>query len=92
MAGQRERTHELVVRRIEADLFDGRISLGERLPGERGIAEQLGVSRASVREAIRVLEAMGIVRTAAGSGADAGAVIVADPSLALTAETITPIS
>jgi GntR family transcriptional repressor for pyruvate dehydrogenase complex len=85
MAAQRERTHELVVRRIEADLFDGRISLGERLPGERGIAEQLGVSRASVREAIRVLEAMGIVRTAVGSGADAGAVIVADPSLALTA-------
>jgi len=85
MAAPRERTHELVVRRIEADLIDGRISLGERLPGERGIAEQLGVSRASVREAIRVLEAMGIVRTAVGSGAEAGATIVADPSLALTA-------
>jgi GntR family transcriptional regulator, transcriptional repressor for pyruvate dehydrogenase complex len=81
----RERTHELVLRTIEADLSEGRISLGDRLPGERGIAENLGVSRASVREAIRVLEAMGIVRTAVGSGSEAGAIIVADPSAALTA-------
>ena len=61
MAAPRERTHELVLRRIEADLSEGRVSLGDRLPGERGMAENLGVSRASVREAIRVLEAMGIV-------------------------------
>jgi GntR family transcriptional regulator, transcriptional repressor for pyruvate dehydrogenase complex len=81
----RERTHELVLRTIEADLSEGRISLGDRLPGERGIAGNLGVSRASVREAIRVLEAMGIVRTAVGSGSEAGAIIVADPSAALTA-------
>jgi GntR family transcriptional repressor for pyruvate dehydrogenase complex len=53
------------------------------MPGERQLAEQLGVSRPSVREAIRVLEAMGIVRTAAGSGESSGAVIVADPSAAL---------
>ncbi|MDX6205895.1 MAG: GntR family transcriptional regulator, transcriptional repressor for pyruvate dehydrogenase complex [Frankiales bacterium] len=79
----RERTHEVVLRRIEEDLAAGRITLGQRLPGERQLAEQLGVSRPSVREAIRVLEAMGIVRTAAGSGAAAGAVIVADPSTAL---------
>jgi GntR family transcriptional repressor for pyruvate dehydrogenase complex len=85
LAAQRERTHELVVRRIEAELSGGRIAVGERLPAERSLAEQLGVSRASVREAIRVLEAMGIVRTAAGSGSEAGAIIVADPSIALTA-------
>jgi GntR family transcriptional repressor for pyruvate dehydrogenase complex len=79
----RERTHEIVLRRIEEDLAAGRLALGHRLPAERQLAEQLGVSRPSVREAIRVLEAMGIVRTAAGSGASAGAVIVADPSTAL---------
>lgn len=84
VARTRTRTHEIVLQRIEDDLAAGVITLGQRLPGERGIAEQLGVSRASVREAIRVLEAMGIVRTAAGSGADAGAIIVADPSTALT--------
>jgi GntR family transcriptional regulator, transcriptional repressor for pyruvate dehydrogenase complex len=79
----RERTHEVVLRRIEEDLAAGRLALGQRLPGERVLAEQLGVSRPSVREAIRVLEAMGIVRTAVGSGAASGAVIVADPSTAL---------
>jgi GntR family transcriptional repressor for pyruvate dehydrogenase complex len=79
----RERTHELVLRRIQEDLAAGRLTLGQRLPGERVLAEQLRVSRASVREAIRVLEAMGIIRTAVGSGAGAGATIVADPSAAL---------
>lgn len=78
------RTYELVLQRVEADLGAGRLRLGDRLPGERGLAESLGVSRASVREAIRVLEAMGVIRTAVGSGPDAGAVVVADPSSALS--------
>ncbi|PZF85333.1 FadR/GntR family transcriptional regulator [Jiangella anatolica] len=79
------RTHELVLRQVEADLAAGRLRLGDRLPGERALAGQLGISRPSVREAIRVLEAMGVVRTAVGSGPDAGAVIVADPASPLTA-------
>lgn len=79
------RTHELVLRQVESDLAAGRLRLGDRLPGERALAGQLGVSRPSVREAIRVLEAMGVVRTAVGSGPDAGAVIVADPASPLTA-------
>jgi GntR family transcriptional regulator, transcriptional repressor for pyruvate dehydrogenase complex len=83
VSDQRPRTHEIVLAHIEAELSAGRVSLGERLPGERVLAEQLGVSRASVREAIRGLEAMGVVRTAVGSGPDAGAVIVADPGPAL---------
>jgi GntR family transcriptional repressor for pyruvate dehydrogenase complex len=45
----------------------------------------LGISRPSVREAVRVLEAMGVVRTATGSGPEAGAVIVAEPVSPLTA-------
>ena len=84
MPAARPRTHELVLRRIEDDLTAGRIAVGQRLPGERGLAEELGVSRASVREAIRVLEAVGLVRTAVGSGAEAGAVIVSEPSSAIT--------
>ncbi len=83
MSDKRPRTHEIVLAHIEAELSAGRVALGQRLPGERVLAEQIGVSRASVREAIRVLEAMGVVRTAVGSGADAGAVIVADPGMAL---------
>ncbi|MBN0039518.1 FadR family transcriptional regulator [Cellulosimicrobium cellulans] len=79
------RTHERVLARIEADLAGGRWALGERLPAERALAEELGVSRPSVREAIRVLEAMGIVRTAVGSGPDAGATVVDRPAAGLGA-------
>lgn len=78
------KNYELVLSRVEADLAAGRLRLGGRLPGERALAEQLGISRPSVREAIRVLEAMGVVRTASGSGPDAGAVIVAEPVSPLT--------
>ena len=79
------RTHERVLARIEADLAAGRLSLGDRLPGERVLAEQLGVSRPSVREAVRVLEALGVVRTATGSGPDAGAVLIADAATGIGA-------
>lgn len=74
------RSYQTVLHRIEADLAAGRIAVGGRLPGERVLAEEYGVSRASVREAIRVLEAMGLIRTAAGSGPEAGAVLIADPA------------
>ncbi|OCI30958.1 FadR/GntR family transcriptional regulator [Oerskovia enterophila] len=79
------RTHEIVLARIEADLAAGRWGLGERLPAERSLAEELGVSRPSVREALRVLEAMGIVRTAVGSGPDAGATVIDRPAAGLGA-------
>jgi GntR family transcriptional regulator, transcriptional repressor for pyruvate dehydrogenase complex len=79
------RTHERVMARIEADLAAGRLTLGDRLPGERVLAEQLGVSRPSVREAVRVLEALGVVRTATGSGPVAGAVLIADAATGIGA-------
>jgi GntR family transcriptional repressor for pyruvate dehydrogenase complex len=68
------------VRWVESELSAGRLVVGSRLVGERALADQLGVSRPSVREGIRVLEAMGIIRTAVGSGPDSGAVVVAQPS------------
>ncbi|MBO0609335.1 FadR/GntR family transcriptional regulator [Myceligenerans salitolerans] len=77
------RTHERVLARIEAELVAGRWALGERLPGERALADELGVSRTSVREAIRILEAAGVVRTAVGSGPTAGAVVVDRPAAGL---------
>jgi len=79
------KNYELVLHRVEAELAAGRLRIWGRLPGERVLAEQLGISRPSVREAVRVLEAMGVVRTATGSGPEAGAVIVAEPVSPLTA-------
>jgi GntR family transcriptional repressor for pyruvate dehydrogenase complex len=77
------RTHQLVLQWIEDQLSDGQLAVGGRLPAERSLAEQLGVSRTSVREAIRILEAMGVVRAGVGSGPDAGTVVISDPAAAL---------
>jgi GntR family transcriptional regulator, transcriptional repressor for pyruvate dehydrogenase complex len=84
MAQPKPRAYQSVLQRVEADLSAGRLSIGDRLPGERVLADQLGVSRASVREALRILDALGVVRSAAGSGPDAGAVVIANPSAGLT--------
>ncbi|MFJ4172177.1 FadR/GntR family transcriptional regulator [Paenarthrobacter sp. NPDC089714] len=77
------RTHELVLGWIEQQLSSGELVLGGRLPGERTMAEQLQVSRTSVREAVRILEAMGVVRAGVGSGKDAGTIVIAEPGSAL---------
>ncbi|MFF1883930.1 FadR/GntR family transcriptional regulator [Pseudarthrobacter sp. NPDC058196] len=77
------RTHQLVLAWIEDQLSAGRLAVGGRLPAERTLAEQLKVSRTSVREAIRILEAMGVVRAGVGSGPDAGTVVISDPTAAL---------
>lgn len=77
------RTHQLVLHWIEDQLSGGQLAVGGRLPAERSLAGQLGVSRTSVREAIRILEAMGVVRAGVGSGPDAGTVVISDPTAAL---------
>jgi GntR family transcriptional repressor for pyruvate dehydrogenase complex len=80
----RPRSHTAVLRWVESELSAGRLSVGSRLAGERALADQLGVSRPSVREGIRVLEAMGLIRTAVGSGPESGAIVVADTSAGIT--------
>jgi len=77
------RTHQLVLAWIEDQLSAGRLAVGGRLPAERTLAEQLKVSRTSVREAIRILEAMGVVRAGVGSGPESGTVVISDPTSAL---------
>ncbi|MDV3125351.1 GntR family transcriptional regulator [Mycobacterium sp. 21AC1] len=74
----RMRTHEHVVAEIENRLMTGRLKAGDRLPPERQFAEILGVSRSAVREALRILEAVGVIEVRTGSGPGAGSVIVND--------------
>ena len=47
---------------------DGSINPGDRLPSERDMAEELGVSRPPLREALRALEYAGIIETRYGDG------------------------
>ena len=79
----RVRTYELVLDRIEAQIVSGALRAGQRLPPERELAELLGVSRPAVREALRVLEAQGAVRSQVGQGPDSGTTIDRVPSDAL---------
>jgi GntR family transcriptional repressor for pyruvate dehydrogenase complex len=57
-----------VVEQVQDLLVSGRIRPGERLPSERELAELFQVGRTTVREAIRTLEALGLVRAQPGSG------------------------
>ena len=77
---RRLRAHELILERIEEQIATGRLNVGDRLPGERQLADMLGVSRASVREALRVLEALGVLTAKSGSGPAAGAILTARPA------------
>ncbi|WP_197379322.1 FadR/GntR family transcriptional regulator [Mycolicibacterium mengxianglii] len=74
----RMRTHEQVVAEIENRLISGTLKAGDRLPPERQFAEALGVSRGAVREALRILEAIGVVEAGTGSGPTSGSMIVKD--------------
>jgi DNA-binding FadR family transcriptional regulator len=80
----RARTYELVLDRIEEQIASGRLRAGDRLPAERDLAAALGVSRVAVREAMRVLQAMGLISQGTGSGRDAGTTLTAAPAEALT--------
>lgn len=79
------RAWRVVLERIEADLLDGKLQPGDRLPPERELATTLGVGRSSVREALRVLEVMGLIRTGTGSGPTSGAIIIARPEGGMSA-------
>lgn len=60
--------YEEIVEQIKRLMADGDLKPGDRLLSERELAEQLQVSRASVREALRALEAMGFLEIKTGGG------------------------
>lgn len=64
----RPRLYEQVVLRLREHVSASGLDVGDRLPPERELAERLGVSRASVRQAIVVLEVQGMVEVRHGGG------------------------
>ena len=63
-----EKLSQGVVRQIEALILRGILRPGERLPSERELAERMGVSRPSLREALADLQDRGLLATRAGAG------------------------
>ena len=62
------KVYDVVVKDIKDKIIDGTLKKGDRLPAEREMAERLGVSRTSIREAIRALEVLGLVESRRGAG------------------------
>jgi DNA-binding FadR family transcriptional regulator len=62
-----QRAFEEIAAQIRAELSEGRLKVGNRLPSERALAEQFGVSRNTLREALRSLEHAGLVRLQKGA-------------------------
>lgn len=65
---QQRRLADDIIDRIETLILEGSLRPGERLPAERALAEQFGVSRPSVREALQKLIARGLLTSRHGGG------------------------
>ncbi|MGW1030385.1 FadR/GntR family transcriptional regulator [Streptomyces sp. NPDC002577] len=67
-APQKGTVTQRAIEQIKAMIGEGRLEPGERLPTERDLATQLGISRSSMREAIRALTVLGVLEARHGSG------------------------
>jgi DNA-binding FadR family transcriptional regulator len=63
-----QRLYRQIAEQLRASIEAGEWQAGARLPAERDLAQQLGVSRPSVREALIALEVQGLVEVRTGSG------------------------
>lgn len=64
----KSRLYEQVIERLRAHARSAGLRVGDRLPAERDLAERLGVSRASIRQATVALEVQGLVEVRQGGG------------------------
>ncbi len=70
------KSYEVLADRLRQTILDGALAEGARLPTERELVSQTGLSRGSVREALRKLEVEGLVKTKLGR---LGGIIVSRP-------------
>jgi GntR family transcriptional repressor for pyruvate dehydrogenase complex len=65
---QTSRLYEQIVQQIEESITNGALKEGDQLPAERELAQQFGVSRTAVREAVKALREKGLVEAYPGRG------------------------
>jgi GntR family transcriptional regulator, transcriptional repressor for pyruvate dehydrogenase complex len=63
-----KKVYEHVIEQIQNMVLNGSLQNGDKLPSERDLSEKMEVSRTSIREAIRVLETMGVIESRQGEG------------------------
>ncbi|GAA2079940.1 FadR/GntR family transcriptional regulator [Actinomadura alba] len=71
------RISDVIVAQMQLLIREGKLVPGDRLPSERSLCERFGVSRVTIREALRVLEASGLVGIRVGAR---GGAFVTQPS------------
>ena len=62
------RLYEQIVQQVEDSILKGQLKTGDQLPAERDLAQQFGVSRTAVREAVKTLQEKGLVEAYSGRG------------------------
>jgi GntR family transcriptional repressor for pyruvate dehydrogenase complex len=77
------KAYEQVADQLRTLIVSGAVSPGDRLPNETALAKEFGVSRATVREALRTLSAQRLILTAKGAG---GGTYVASPGFDVISE------
>ena len=65
---QQSRLYERIVAQIPERFVQGKLQAGDKLPSERELADQFGVSRTAVREAVKALREKGLVEIRPGKG------------------------
>lgn len=65
---KRESAVDLVINNIKQLLLEGKLKPGDRLPSELELSEGFGVSRGSIREAMKILSAFGLIDIRVGNG------------------------
>ena len=84
-AGKSEKVSDNIIAQIRDSILSGQMKPGDRLASEKTLIEQFGVSKATMREALRVLEVMGLIEIRKGI---AGGAFVAEVDMRTTIHSI----
>ena len=80
------RASDGVVQQVKALIFGGKLAPGNQLPSEKDLAKQFGLSRVTIRDALRVLESQGLIEIRVGAR---GGAFVARPNSRPVTESLT---
>lgn len=82
------RASDEVVQQVKKVIISGELATGDRLPSERDLAERFGLSRMTIRDALRVLESQGLIEIKVGAS---GGAFVREPNLDLFRESLSTV-
>jgi GntR family transcriptional repressor for pyruvate dehydrogenase complex len=70
-SARQNKTTDIIIERIRTAILEGKLKPGDKLPPEKELGDQFGVSRQTMRESLRALEHMGLIILKKGSGGGA---------------------